>query len=115
MVLNRMRRMQGLWQGRVLAAALVFVFVLTSGLSQACALAASTSSAATTHCGECPDRPSGDACASASLCVFAGTAVMRTELAGLVPNVAAPERIDLEQHRSASIFLVPPDPPPIRV
>ena len=113
MILKHFRRMQGRWHGRLLAAALVLAFLATSGWSQACALAASAASAATTHCGECPDRHSGESCASASLCVFAGTAVIKSELA-IVPAVTiAPERIDLEQHRSASIFHVPPNPPPI--
>jgi hypothetical protein len=46
--------------------------------------------------------------------VFAGTAFLDVS-AALVPVVAAPAgRIDIEPPASASIFLIPPDPPPIR-
>jgi hypothetical protein len=114
-MLRYMRRFQGLRQGRLLASVLVVVFLATSSFSQVCALAASGGTATSTgsHCGECPDRNSQDNCPSASFCVFAGTAAIKSDVAAVPHLAAAPERIELKLHRSASIFLVPPNPPPI--
>ncbi len=116
MTLRACRRIQTQWHGGLLVAALVLVFVSASGLANACATLAGAETASTAHCGECPDKNPGpdDSCSGASLCAFAGSAFIEVATA-FVPAIAAPAaRIDIESPTSASIFLIPPNPPPIR-
>jgi hypothetical protein len=112
MALSDLRRMQRAWSGRIIAIAVVAAFLSVASVSDACALAAS-SAASTSHCGDCPDQGTGDACSGTALCVFAGTALMKSDLAFVPAVSAASERIEREPSRSASIFLIPPNPPPI--
>jgi hypothetical protein len=113
-ILERMRLIQGVWHGRLLVLTLLFTFLAASGVSLGCTLPADASVPAKTHCGDCPDRPSNNTCAGASLCTFAGTAVMKPDFT-VVPRIAGTAgRIDSEQSLPASIVLVPPNPPPIR-
>lgn len=112
MALREFRRMQRAWSGRLLAIAVVAVFLSVAGVSHACALAASAAPAAG-HCGECPDRDAGDGCSGTALCVFAGTALMESDPAFVPAAITVTERIESEPAAAASLFLIPPNPPPI--
>jgi hypothetical protein len=111
MVLSDLRRMQRAWSGRLLVIAVATAFLSVASISNACALTADTAPP-TTHCDDCPDRDPGD-CSSIALCVFAGTALMKSDVAFVPAVVTTSERIDSEPALSRSIFLIPPDPPPI--
>jgi hypothetical protein len=103
--------MQRAWSGRLLVMAVAVAFLSLASVSNACALAADTAPP-TTHCGDCPDRDPGD-CSSIALCIFAGTALMKSDVAFASAAVTTSERIESEPALSHSIFLIPPDPPPI--
>jgi hypothetical protein len=112
MALSDFRRMQRAWSGRLLIVAVVVAFLSIGTIANACALAAAATTS-TSHCGECPDQDSGKTCPGTALCVFAGTALMESDATPVSTVVHTPEPIESEGSRSASIFLIPPDPPPI--
>jgi hypothetical protein len=112
MALSDFRRIQRAWSGRLLVISVVAAFLSIGVVANACALAA-TAAASTSHCGECPDKDPGKACSGTALCVFAGTALMESDAIPVATVGHTPELIESELSRSASIFLIPPDPPPI--
>lgn len=104
-------------RARLLALAAIFFLLMATSVADACAAAAGSMAASgTTHCGDCPDDSGdgpGKGCSGSSLCVFAGAALIQSPVLNM-PGVDAPSmHIPSRDLPVYSVYLLPPNPPPI--